>query len=269
MRAVARDRTGGRDRRPRSPGPASRSRPSTTSSASLDPETLLIADAERPLGIAGVMGGAVIGGVRVDQGRRRRVGHLRSDQHPPDGLPVRPSLRGKPPVREGPGTPPGAPRRRPNGATDRRVGGRERGVGRRRHEPDRAAAGARRVPAVASQPAARRGPAERRRSGTSWRGSASRPRPRRSGTRVVVSSEPMPLEVDPGDAETLIATVPSWRRDLAIEADITEEVARVQGYDVVPELLPHTPMPHHRHSPLSATAHAPRNAWPAPDSPRP
>ena len=72
-----------------------------------------------------------------------------------------------------------------------------------------------------------------------------------SGTRVVVSSEPMPLDVDPGEAETLLATIPSWRRDLAIEADITEEVARVQGYDVVPELLPHSPMPSHRPSPLA------------------
>ena len=71
------------------------------------------------------------------------------------------------------------------------------------------------------------------------------------GTRVVVSAEPMPLEVDSGEAETLFATIPSWRRDLAIEADITEEVARVQGYDVVPELLPHTPMPHYRHAPLA------------------
>jgi phenylalanyl-tRNA synthetase beta chain len=71
------------------------------------------------------------------------------------------------------------------------------------------------------------------------------------GTRIAVSAEPMPLEVDPGDAEALIATVPSWRRDLAVEADITEEVARVRGYDVVPEITPHTPMPHYRPSPLA------------------
>jgi phenylalanyl-tRNA synthetase beta chain len=71
-----------------------------------------------------------------------------------------------------------------------------------------------------------------------------------AGTRIAVASEPMPLEVDPDGAETLVATIPTWRRDLAIEADVTEEVARVRGYDVVPELLPHTPMPHHRHSPL-------------------
>jgi phenylalanyl-tRNA synthetase beta chain len=71
-----------------------------------------------------------------------------------------------------------------------------------------------------------------------------------TGTRIAVSAEPMPLEVDPGDFETLLATIPTWRHDLAIEADVTEEVARVRGYDVVPELLPHTPMPHYRQSPL-------------------
>jgi phenylalanyl-tRNA synthetase beta chain len=71
-----------------------------------------------------------------------------------------------------------------------------------------------------------------------------------AGTRIVVAAEPQPLEVDPGDAETLVATIPSWRRDLEIEADITEEVARIRGYEVVPEILPHTPMPPHRHSPL-------------------
>ena len=79
-------------------------------------------------------------------------------------------------------------------------------------------------------------------------GVATEPAP--PGTRISVSAEPMPLEVDAGDAETLVATIPSWRRDLAIEADVTEEIARVRGYDVVPELLPDTPMPHYRRSPL-------------------
>ena len=71
-----------------------------------------------------------------------------------------------------------------------------------------------------------------------------------SGTSVLVASAPQPLEVDSGEAETLIATVPTWRRDLQIEADIAEEVARVRGYDTIPEITPHTPMPHYRHSPL-------------------
>jgi phenylalanyl-tRNA synthetase beta chain len=71
-----------------------------------------------------------------------------------------------------------------------------------------------------------------------------------AGTRIVVSGEPQPLEVDADGVETFVATVPSWRHDLAIEADVTEEVARVRGYEVVPEILPHTPMPHYRPSPL-------------------
>ena len=68
-----------------------------------------------PLGIAGVMGGADVRGRGGDHRRHRRVGHLRPDQHPPDGLPLRPALRGEPPLREGPGVPPRADRRRPDG----------------------------------------------------------------------------------------------------------------------------------------------------------
>jgi phenylalanyl-tRNA synthetase beta chain len=70
------------------------------------------------------------------------------------------------------------------------------------------------------------------------------------GTRVVVADAPQPLDVDPDGAETLVAVVPSWRRDLAIEADVTEEVARVHGYEEIPAILPDTPMPPYRHSPL-------------------
>jgi phenylalanyl-tRNA synthetase beta chain len=69
-------------------------------------------------------------------------------------------------------------------------------------------------------------------------------------TRILIATAPRPLEVDARDAGTLVATVPSWRRDLVIEADIAEEVARVQGYDTIPEILPHTPMPPYRPSPL-------------------
>ena len=71
-----------------------------------------------------------------------------------------------------------------------------------------------------------------------------------AGTRVLVATAPQPLEVDPGETETLLATVPTWRRDLLIEADIAEEVARVQGYETIPEILPDTAMPPYRHSPL-------------------
>jgi phenylalanyl-tRNA synthetase beta chain len=67
--------------------------------------------------------------------------------------------------------------------------------------------------------------------------------------RLVVSAGPKPHEV-PADAETRVAIVPTWRRDLAIEADVAEEVARIAGYDEIPGRLPHTPMPAYRHSPL-------------------
>jgi phenylalanyl-tRNA synthetase beta chain len=68
--------------------------------------------------------------------------------------------------------------------------------------------------------------------------------------RIVVAADPKPLEVEPGGMETVVAIVPTWRRDIAIEADVTEEVARVHGYDQVPGILPHTPMPPYRHQPL-------------------
>ncbi len=71
-----------------------------------------------------------------------------------------------------------------------------------------------------------------------------------AGTEIVVAGGPQPLSVPADGTETLVAIVPSWRRDLAIEADVTEEVARVRGYETIPEILPHTPMPHYRPSPL-------------------
>jgi phenylalanyl-tRNA synthetase beta chain len=74
--------------------------------------------------------------------------------------------------------------------------------------------------------------------------------PAAAGARIQVSGEPKPLEVDAAPGEALVAVVPSWRRDLEIEADVAEEIARVRGYELVPKILPDTPMPHHRHSPL-------------------
>ena len=74
--------------------------------------------------------------------------------------------------------------------------------------------------------------------------------PAEPGSRILVATAPQQLEVDPGETETLSATIPTWRRDLLIEADIAEEIARVQGYETIPEILPDTPMPPYRHSPL-------------------
>jgi phenylalanyl-tRNA synthetase beta chain len=74
--------------------------------------------------------------------------------------------------------------------------------------------------------------------------------PAPSGTRIQVATEPRPLVVDPGFEETLVAVVPTWRRDLAIEADVAEEVARVRGYEATPAHLPDTLMPAYRPSHL-------------------
>jgi phenylalanyl-tRNA synthetase beta chain len=75
-------------------------------------------------------------------------------------------------------------------------------------------------------------------------------RPVSPGTRIRVAAGTRPLDVDAAGDEVVEAVVPTWRRDLAVEADITEEVIRVRGYDLVPGSLPHTPMPTYRHDPL-------------------
>jgi phenylalanyl-tRNA synthetase beta chain len=72
---------------------------------------------------------------------------------------------------------------------------------------------------------------------------------------IVISGAPMPQSVRPDSdavADVLVAIVPTWRRDLVIEADVAEEVARVRGYEATPGTLPDTPMPVFRPSPLEA-----------------
>ncbi|HET7676987.1 MAG TPA: phenylalanine--tRNA ligase subunit beta [Candidatus Limnocylindrales bacterium] len=62
--------------------------------------------------------------------------------------------------------------------------------------------------------------------------------------RVGVLTEPT------GEAPgTLVAVVPPHRRDIAIEADVAEEVARVRGYETLAGRLPATPMPAYRPDP--------------------
>ena len=69
---------------------------------------------------------------------------------------------------------------------------------------------------------------------------------------VTVAMEPEPLKVDAAPGTSLVAIVPTWRRDILVEADVAEEVARVRGYELVPSLIPDTPMPAYRPSPLEA-----------------
>jgi phenylalanyl-tRNA synthetase beta chain len=72
-----------------------------------------------------------------------------------------------------------------------------------------------------------------------------------AGVQIQVAVEPKPLVVDPGSEEVLLAVVPTWRRDLAVEADVAEEVARVRGYETTPAHLPDTLTPAYRPSPVS------------------
>jgi phenylalanyl-tRNA synthetase beta chain len=68
--------------------------------------------------------------------------------------------------------------------------------------------------------------------------------------RVVVAAAPKFLDIPTVDTEAVVAIVPTWRRDIQIEADVAEEVARVYGYERIPQVLPHTRMPPYRHQPL-------------------
>jgi len=74
--------------------------------------------------------------------------------------------------------------------------------------------------------------------------------PAGAGDPVVVSLDPQALSVPAGAGDAVTAVVPTWRRDLAIEADVAEEVARVHGYELIPSVRPDTEMPAFRPSPL-------------------
>ncbi|MBA2373050.1 MAG: phenylalanine--tRNA ligase subunit beta [Chloroflexi bacterium] len=79
-------------------------------------------------------------------------------------------------------------------------------------------------------------------------GIATEPAP--AGAAIAVAGDPRPLVVAAGESAALVAVIPTWRRDLAVEADLIEEIVRVRGYERVPGTLPETPMPRFRPSPL-------------------
>jgi phenylalanyl-tRNA synthetase beta chain len=68
--------------------------------------------------------------------------------------------------------------------------------------------------------------------------------------QVTIGAAAYAVQAEPGSA--LIATVPTWRRDIEVEADLAEEVARIHGYEQVPPHLPSTEMPQWRETPLAA-----------------
>ena len=72
-----------------------------------------------------------------------------------------------------------------------------------------------------------------------------------AGTMITISGGDPPQAIAaPADEPVLIAFMPTWRTDLSIEADVSEEVARVRGYEIVPGTIPDTSMPSFRPSPL-------------------
>ncbi|CAN5767588.1 phenylalanine--tRNA ligase subunit beta [soil metagenome] len=68
---------------------------------------------------------------------------------------------------------------------------------------------------------------------------------------MVAALERVEIETQPGAAGdgTLTAVVPAHRRDIVIEEDVIEEVARVRGYENLPPRLPDTEMPSYRPDP--------------------
>jgi phenylalanyl-tRNA synthetase beta chain len=67
---------------------------------------------------------------------------------------------------------------------------------------------------------------------------------------VTVALQPDLTAIEPMPGEAIATLVPTWRGDIALEADLAEEVARLHGYERVPSITPHTPMPDFRPSPL-------------------
>ena len=249
-------RRGGRPRRPdhRPPGPRGRAdrdaRPRR--SASSRPDTLLIADPAGPLGIAGVMGGADLGDLR----RRRRTS---SSSRPSS---TRSASAGRPSAT------PSGPRRACGSRRARSTGWRELGADRTARLITEWAGGQVAVGAVDTNPTeppptrvAFRPARVDRLLGTDvtatgaarpcWRGSAW-PRSRAPrGTRVLVATAPQPLEVDrwrgggrAGDRPDLAAR-PGHRGG---HRRGSRAGPRLRARS--PSILPHTPMPPYRHSPL-------------------
>jgi phenylalanyl-tRNA synthetase beta chain len=217
----------------------------------LDPETLLIADASGPLGIAGVMGGAAS---EVSESTRDVI--VESAIFDPVSIrrtAFRYALRSEASLRFEKGQEFRLARLGADRATQliaQWAGGTvARGV----------------VDTHPEEPAPRRvafRPARvDRLLGTSYGGEVQRDVLRRVGietqpaqdeTEVPIAAGATPASVRAPGSEAVVAVIPTWRGDIEIEADIAEEVARVHGYERVPPRLPTTTMPPWRASPLAA-----------------
>lgn len=68
------------------------------------------------------------------------------------------------------------------------------------------------------------------------------------------------LEAMGEDTEALVVVVPTRRLDIAIEVDLTEEIARAEGYDKIPVELPSLPSSRGGRTPLASQVLAARRA---------
>ena len=54
-------------------------------------------------------------------------------------------------------------------------------------------------------------------------------RPTRSAARITVAAGAEPVVVEAEAGTSIVATIPTWRRDLIVESDLAEEIARIHG----------------------------------------
>jgi phenylalanyl-tRNA synthetase beta chain len=68
--------------------------------------------------------------------------------------------------------------------------------------------------------------------------------------RLGIATEPASKK-DPAEGDALVATVPTWRRDVTVEVDLAEEIARLHGYLHIDPTLPDTEPPPYRPDPTA------------------
>jgi phenylalanyl-tRNA synthetase beta chain len=68
--------------------------------------------------------------------------------------------------------------------------------------------------------------------------------------RLEIATEPASKK-DPAEGDALVATVPTWRRDVNLEVDLAEEIARLHGYLHIDPTLPDTEPPPYRPDPTA------------------
>ena len=182
-------------------------------------EDLLICDLEKPVALAGVMGGrsSEVSASTADVLLESRV--LHQDGGHPDGPSARPAFGGVASLRARDRSRGGGAGRPPVRGADRSVDGRPRAGGRR--------AGGRPAPAALGLDA--RFPGD---------GAPGLPR-RLVGCRGRVRRAP---DVAPRGRPTCVEVeIPGYRPDIEREVDLIEEVVRIQGYEGVGATVPRSP----------------------------